>query len=320
MAKIMEEREDNLVTRYNIATLETMTVEAENEARRLRGEAPLAKGGVNVPTQTEEEKKQAEQTRQDKLLAAAQTMLQAGQDPKIVAQFLLGLPTQPTTGFQPTGGMQFSDLLAMLEFMRDSRKGESSESPALLRVIDALEKKMERIEGKLEGSSNHQPVDPIEQIERVQEHFSRWRQLLIESGTVVDPRTIKHEQPVQSLVQRGGTLEEIRERNRHDEKMAELGQKQKHDQELLNVVASIPEALGRGAASQVREAAGIGTEPKSAKRTQDNGDMQVMKCVKCGESIYISPETGTEIQCGKCGEKYHRERIATRDEIDDLAK
>jgi hypothetical protein len=122
-------------------------------------------------------------------------------------------------------------------------------------------------------------------------------------GVVVDPRAIRQEP------NKGESLEAMKIRLSHEEKMAAINERRKYHEEMTNIAASIPDRIGRGAASQVRENI-------VARRDDGNGkdELETLTCgskmqdgTTCGATIYITPETRTRVKCPKCNSMYERD-------------
>ena len=88
----------------------------------------------------------------------------------------------------------------------------------------------------------------------------------------------------------GESLEVIREKHQHDEKMEGLKTDKDYKERLTTIASSLPERIGRGMASQIGEGEG----------GSSGGSLETILC-ECGFRIPVTPETGEQITCPKCG-------------------
>jgi len=93
----------------------------------------------------------------------------------------------------------------------------------------------------------------------------------------------------------GTSIEELREKYRHEERMKELEIEKEHKQELARIASEIPKKIGRGIATALRE------------EEETVSTLEYFICDDCKTKIYIPPGAGKEVFCGHCGAKYQRQ-------------
>lgn len=296
--QILAEKEERAARRYSAAELDKMALQAENEARIMRGEPPVIKGVGNMAD--EEAKKAAEEEKVAKQMERqreqALALITAGVDPKQIGAMLMGGFASPQMGYPPVQqGMDIKDIIAIINLM--DKRGEGSKVDA---TIERLERKIEKLMDEKEKDKNKdkpEPVDPLAPVNALVE----WRKALMDLGVVVDPRSVR------TAPATGESIEVIKEKNRHDEKMEEVKATREYHDGLVQLGASIPDRIGRGAAQEIRESM---KSSSSAKREQGNnngkGKLETMKCGDCGNMMIITPETKLTITCSKCGSIWDR--------------
>jgi len=97
----------------------------------------------------------------------------------------------------------------------------------------------------------------------------------------------------------GKTVEEIREENRHREKMEEINQSKEKSENMGKMIGQVAEGLTTIAAAAAAQA-GINT-PKT--KANQSSMLDTFKCEKCGFSIPVPPGA-TSITCPACKEIY----------------
>lgn len=283
LREILEQKEEMAAQRLSAAELETMAIQAENEASRLRGEPPVHKTAPD-----ENGKVTAEQRKQ--LVESAKMLLDSGLDPKQVGQILLGLSPSSAAQIVGAGGMTVDDALAIVDRITVANKGSDVEA-----TIARLEKRIEELQkgsGKVAASEVKMP-DPVTYFKQQAEGIK----------TFCDILGIPY--PGTAAKGTGGTnIEELKEKNRHDEKMEEVKTEREYKQGLNETLATIPENLGRGWAHHARESGASGSA--------GNDGFEHLRCADCGTDITITPKTGAQVTCPKCGSKYNRNQQALK--------
>ena len=232
---------------------------------------------------TEEEKAKKEDERK-RLLESAKHLIESGMEPTQVGQMLLGLTP---TGTPPTvaQGMGVDDVLKIVNLVVGKKEADE-----LRGLISSLDKKLDDLAksgaGKKEESK---PVDPITFARQQAEAMVAWNKAIKE---------LTPERP--PVTEKGEPLEIVKERNRHEERMEEVKGEQRYKEKISETVAEIPERIGRGIAGQISE--GEGESGSGA------GELEYLMCTEegCGTKIPITPETGEQVTCPKCGSIYSR--------------
>lgn len=280
LREILEQKEELAAQRLSAAELETMALQAENEASRMRGEPPVHK---TPPDETG--KVTAEQRKQ--LVESAKMLLDSGLDPKQVGQILLGLSPSSTAQIVGAGGMTVDDALAIVDRITVANKGSDVEAS-----IARLEKRIEELQkgGNQGRAVDVKMPDPITYYKQQAEGLKTFCDIL----GIPLPGTVKS-------TGNGSNIEELKEKNRHDEKMEEVKTEREYKQGLVEAVSGIPENLGRGAAHHWRESGTSGSA--------GNDGFDIYKCTDCGTDIPITPKTGAKVKCPKCGAIWSRKPV-----------
>ena len=105
----------------------------------------------------------------------------------------------------------------------------------------------------------------------------------------------------------GKSLDVMREEHRHNEKIEEIKDQRQYHQELTKIASDIPERIGRGIAGH------IGEEEIGRGSRGSGGGLDSITCTEegCGTKIYITPETGSQVVCPRCGTVYTRKGEVT---------
>lgn len=292
--RVLEDKELRAAKRYSAAELEKMALESENEAARLRGEPPKHKsyGGEEM---TDEEKAKKEEERK-RLLDSAKALIDSGMEPKQVGQMLLGLvPTQGAAGYPPAQGMGLDDVIKIVNLVTE--KKETSELKA---VIASLDKKVDDLaRGGGKGKDEAKPIDPITFARQQAEMTKAYVETLKDLGIIKEPVV---------TTEKGEPLEVVKEKHRHEERMEEVKTDRSYKETLGETLSNIPERIGRGIAGQISE----GEEEESNKGSA----LESLICQEegCGTKIYITPTSGNQVTCPKCGSIYTRkETVETKE-------
>lgn len=225
--------------------------------------------------------------REDYLVTVATGLLDRGIDVKIVGQiiqYLIGV-NQPfplgalgTPGPGTQQGITVQDMKTLFEMGRDSHRSDDS----MREILNKLTDKITALEAK---SVNPPPargiivVKPDGTIEEV------------EAGkpVIVQP-------PAPSVG--GESLEVIKEKNRHAEKLEELKTEKEYKTGMVDAVGNLAEDIGAGAASQV-------LQRKEVSKGKTGGVLDAFECPDCHTIGYASPET-LKVKCAKCGTELER--------------
>lgn len=105
----------------------------------------------------------------------------------------------------------------------------------------------------------------------------------------------------------GGSLEELKETHRHEEKLEELRTEKAYKEKVSSTLSELPERIGHGFAEQL-----MGAEEEASSSSA----IKYYTCTEegCGFKIPITPETGDQVVCGKCGTVYNRKKAVETEE------
>ena len=286
--QIMEEREENAAKRYSAATLEAMALEAENEARRLKGEPP--KNGVN----NDNDDLGQNTEKKVKVMNSAKALLDAGMDPADVGRMLLNMPPATSRNepiMQSTNGMGVKAVITLVDMI--SGKRDEQDIKALLINMN---KRLEAIEsGKIKPRRRDDDDDDDGRPRRVDPVTYAKQQIQATSELVSGLADL-------GLIQKPGagaasSIEMEKEKNRHEEQMLAVKSHADYEHKLADTVASIPEQVGVGIGKLFLEDDGDGKS--------DNNNTPALprfKC-ECGNEIVVPPNT-KRFKCPKCGAIY----------------
>lgn len=265
---------------------------AEEEARAREAEARLRQSGGTPMTEEqreEAERQKAEQELREKTERIAQakalytSCIEAGGDPKRCADMVAGLiPSPATTAAAPpaTSVTELIHALTELDQLRGDRGGE-------------LKEVLEKLTTKVEALGNRPPADPIAMAQQQAQAISSTYEALKTLGIIKEPEV---------RTEGGESLDVVRERNRHEERMADIKTERDYKEKLGETVANLPEEIGRGMASRFTEEAGGGGGSSSE-------GVSYLECEDCHSKIYVTPGT-KQITCPKCHAIYTAEETA----------
>ncbi len=239
---------------------------------------------------------QAERTKlRLELTANAMQLLEKGVDPHVVAQYILGT-SGPNISITPGGGggvqgFTIADVITLVDKVRGN-SGPSAEVLALQKTIDEMRAELKN----LKPSAPTTPVDPVTAQANSLESLNKLVDNLVKAGFVVRPGT--------SGTNTGESIEMVKEKNRHDEKLAEIKEQEKYHGGLIETLQDTAERVGEGLAKNTERKAGDVEEDAAAPM---NGPArETFTCPDCKTKIPIYPETGNQITCTKCGIVYTR--------------
>lgn len=294
---ILAQKEELAAQRYSAAELDKMAIEAENEASRMRGEPPVHK--PKTDDDEDDKVEQRDEKKRQRIMNAAKALIDSGADPNTVARMMLQIPGENHAS-APQNGTSITDLTAAMKDLNDivatqvaartSGKDGGSDD-----VVKELKQEIKELRGSITAmaSGNANKIDPLTAAKNQAVAMNEMSSAMLQYATSLG----------WAPPGKGGTgkltdsIEEIKEKNRHDEKMAELKQENDHKDKLVEIAASIPERIGEGAAKYYR----------SSSNTQDSGDgFEHIRCTDCGTDIVITPKTGDRVKCPKCGMVYAR--------------
>lgn len=283
--KVLEQKEIRAAKRYSAAELEKMALESENEAARLRGEPPKYKyqGGENV--EEDEKKKEQEAKRREQLTTSAIALINSGMEPAQVGQMLMGLPViqAGSPGLPVTQGLTLKDVQTIVGWVTERKEADEIKS-----LLKDLSDKVNIIErgGGAGKKEEAKPLDPISFARQQAEAVKAWNEAL---------QTLMPKSP--PVNERGETLEVVREKHRHEEKMEEIKGDKDYKNELVKVASEIPERIGAGMAGHFSSEGG----------EESGSGLEYITCAEegCGIKIY-APADAMQVTCPKCGAIYSK--------------
>ena len=256
------------------AQLELRAREAESRARYVEKEGVDGRGGDGA-----DEKIKAKKD----LISNALILLEKGLDPDVVGRYIIG--SQGTQyPISLGGGGQQGLTLGDVKTIVDMVRGAGAADPQITATLNQLS---ETVKG-LKPVGATAPPDPVAMIKAQSAAITEMVNSLVEAGLVVRPGNSKE----------GKSIEELKETNRHDEKMEELKTDKDYKSSIAETLADIPVNIGKGIAKQARESHG--------PPAKGQNKLESFPCGKCGAKILVTPETGETITCGNCGQVYKR--------------
>jgi len=226
-------------------------------------------------------------------------LLEKGIDPATVGRtidYLIGSGPSPQIGLPgagtPSGGMSFTDMKELFKMGQESNKTDAT----LVGILNKLSDKIEAVE-KL--AAIRPPAQPEKRVAYV-----------IEDGEIKEvpfdrPILLKAKPPAET----GESIEMLKEKNRHEEEKAKIELDKNYKKSIAETLASIPEKVGRGLASQAMgEEEGAAALPTGGAAAQTI-ELETVTCPEttCGKEFQIR-KGALKVTCPHCG------GIFTRDE------
>jgi hypothetical protein len=299
--EILSSREEMAAQRYSAATLESMAIEAENAAAKLKGEPPVHRA------REEDDEGDILEERRDKkrkkLLDAAKALIESGTDPQVVARMMLQMPgesqPQPQSNGQ-TSILELTEALKNLHEISGVKSGGDDTLKDLIREMRDENKETRSMVIKLmqDGvGGKAEKVDPITLARNQAKAMTEFGETMLSYA-----KGLGYAPPGSSTDSKGmstkKTVEELKEENRHAEEMAKLGTEKDYKMSLANSIGELPERIGMGIASQMQ------SENKSQIPHEDG--IEYWPC-DCGFKIPISPNA-TSVTCPKCRSVYQKDQ------------
>ncbi|MDP2730335.1 MAG: hypothetical protein Q8O55_07625 [Dehalococcoidales bacterium] len=225
----------------------------------------------------------------------AQGLLERGMEPAVVGRtidYLLGNNSFPSVGMPgngaPQGGMSFTDMKELFKMGQESNKSD----PNLAILLERLTNKIEAVE-KIASAPRNEQARPrtafIVKSDNTLEEVPLDRPILLEAKPIAG----------------GKSIEMLKEENRHAEEVERLKTESKYKVSVAETLASIPEKIGRGLASQAMgEEEEVVAGARSAAKTIET---EVFKCTdeQCGKEFNIT-KGALKVQCPYCATIYTR--------------
>lgn len=271
------------------ARLERARIERERrdiEDRNLR-----AQGGGTPVTQIADPTVEV----QKKIVDQCVYLLNQGVDPKVVGQLLQGMPTNAGSALLPGSTSQGASIKDLTSAMRDMFEMVETRKPkddgGLTRVLDRLDRFTDDLKGLREEVADvkagryarQENVSPADALKQQIDLLKTAREMATEMGWVKQEATAT-----------GEPIDIVREKNRHAEKMKEIDVDSEHKERIGNIIAEIPERIGKGITSQLMTEGG---------EESGTGGLPTYPCT-CGHKIVIPPGAPDAIKCSKCGAVY----------------
>lgn len=276
LKQVLTDKIETAALRYEAAELEGMAKQAEAAAKEFdsRKERPVS----------ESEEAQPRDTKQ-RLVDHVTTLLQAGSiTPKQAGEILSSGMSYPQMSLG--GGASMEDVLALMKFVLENKPNGD---------LDKISAKLEKLEEKLSAKSSKdgetvafKPPSPTAQLKESLEFLSSFQDAANRMGFVI-PSTA------------GETTEQLKEKNRHTERLEEIKAEREHKEGLRDLMESVPEKIGRGLARHIREG---GEEAEEGEN--EGGGMESFPCSSCKHKVYVPPNAGNVLHCGFCGMKYQK--------------
>ena len=288
--QILDEKEESAARRYSAATLETMALEAENEARRLRGEPPKNNGGNGMDDTEQATEKKV------KVMNSARALLEAGMDAADVGRMLMNMPpamgnNQPLV--QPAQGMGVKEIVTLVDMITGKR-----DEVDIKALLVNMNKRLEAIEsGKIKTRRRDDDDDGNDDRPRRVDPVTYAKQQITATTDLINGLADL------GLIQKPGagnaeSIEMLKEKNRHDEQILAVKSHADYEAKLGETIATIPEQVGKGIGKLFLE----GDDGEEPVQNSNKPMMQHVKC-ECGQDITIPPNI-TKFTCPKCGAKY----------------
>jgi len=283
--EILSRKEAMAARRYSAAQLETMALEAENEAAKLRGEPPKYQyGGNRMEGDNDKSEQEKIINARKQVIDAAKGMLEYGVDPAVVGQMMLGLPPVGNSGLaammpmSTKGGTTVDDVVKIVNLVTDRKGGGGGVD--VEKLLEQMDKRFEQVIKAISSSS----TDPVAYAKRQGQAFAAYMEAFDSLSSM-----------------RGGNnkpdISEIKEKNRHEERMQELTTEKEHRGKLIGLAESIPKKIGEGVAERYLSG--------SSGVTDDDG-IQKFKCTDCGKDILVPNANADSITCASCGAIFKR--------------
>ena len=259
--------EQILKDKEDLAALRYSAAELERMAMQSENEASKMASTTGGGTKPDD----ADAKRKE-VIENAIILLNNGVDPRIVGHILSGSNSVPFA--LPQAGSGKDELLEKL-VMQMLADRKSAEMEAIKSKIEALVDKVDK-----QGSGT-KPLSPAQAAAEYAHGVNATFEAFSHLGLVRQPQT-------------GQSIEMAKEENRHKEEMERLNADRAHKEKLGEIAAEIPERIG------------IGLSRSFTREPEGDMGMESFKCEKCHTTIYVPPEAGNTVSCGRCGQTYKR--------------
>ncbi len=258
----------------------------EKETRKKIERIESGKEGTDVRNEAAEK----EITRAN-ITANALLLLDKGVPASVIGQYLIQSENAHipiglgNVGGQPQG-LTMQDIVQIFNLA----KAEKGTNPELTAILTKLTDKVSELEARV----NNPQTQPQKKTWIIHPDGTKEE---VEAGEPVVLRAPQNNNT-------GATIDEIREKNRHDERMAEITNDKNYKEKVADTLAGLPEKIGAGLAGSLVDAdKPAGGQPAPAA----SSSVQYIKCEteNCGYNIPYAPSS-TKIVCPKCRTIYER--------------
>lgn len=321
------DRRSRVLQQAKLAELEHVTEDEKTEAERARRERELLQTGKISPTSSKEGDMENTEKKVKDAAETAAVAASAGVNPEDATDLGTGKskvvvikPPEIGSGGavegkgwevadgkpvrDPEGEYTFNQALkvARLEVSRTSNNGDKK---SLGEELAEAKMKLEALGIKV-GSPPSTSPRPLK--EEVAESVELLRTLGIHVGTSQQASLKEQVTEAKSLLeglglsigQPGESIEGMREKFRHDERIEELGADRDHKERLAGIADDMSERIGHGIATDMRH--GRGGQGQKAS----GSNLPAFTCEECHKEFPISPEAEAkgEMTCPFCGMVY----------------
>jgi hypothetical protein len=297
--QILSEQEERAAQRYSVAATEKLALEAENEVAKMRGEPSPHKTRTDddEEDEIEEARENRRAKRQARVIKAAQALLESGVEPEVAARMILQIPgedkVQPPQN--PNNLLEMAQVLEIFHNMSAPKDdGRNDKVAELINIMREDAKETRTLLAKLiaeAGGTRAEKVDPLVLAKNQAAAMTDLHNTMIEyaKGAGMVMATAESHPST--------TIDEIKEKNRHEEEMVRIKGDSQYKASLAETVADIPVLVGDGIARNMRESV-----QSPVGRQAEPGGIESHIC-KCGTKIFAPPGS-PRIKCPKCGQEY----------------
>jgi len=279
--------ENSEARRLLVAQAKSLRASLELEEKQTQEKIRRIEEGRGENQESKEQEGDRELTKAN-ITANALLLLEKGVPANVVGQYLIGSQASGIPiNFGGGGGQQGLTMADVVQIFTLA-KGEKGTDPELKAILAALTDKVKTIEVALANVGKEEPK-------------KAW--VIHPDGTKEE---IKAGEPIvikPPVANTGETVEQLKEKNRHEEALATISNDKDYKEKVANTLASLPEKIGAGLAASIQDA----EQPPNPATRKASDAIAYLKCEteNCGYSIPY-PLTATKIVCPKCRAIYER--------------
>lgn len=263
-----------------------MELETKENEQRIRDIETGGRRGNGNGSSSEKEATRAN------IAANALLLLEKGVPANVIGQYLIAsesahIPVNFGAGGGQQQGLTMQDVVQIFNLAK-AEKGTSSE---LTTILNRLTDKVSELDAKI----NNPPATGNRKTWVIHPDGTKEE---IEAG---EPIVLKVPAPTNT----SRSIDEVKEENRHKEKMEEIQTERDYKQKTTEFLSGLPSKIGAGLAGSLIDAEKPPEVPAGKGTT---ASVQYIKCETegCGYSIPFAP-TATKIICPKCRAIYERQ-------------